>query len=167
MRTKTPVYGTVTNEPSFLERLFDGVGSEHLGLTLDTGNFYWFGHPLDDVYRLYEKFAPRAFHTHIKSIAYPEERRNVRRPMGWEYGKYASPIHQGDIDFRRVIGILEGGDEVSLYERSNAASILGYYVPPSGKVTAALEKAYAEADENLKNRLKRAVEQYRKRLTQD
>lgn len=100
-------HGTVTNDPSFLERLFDGVGSEHLGLTLDTGNFYWFGHPLDDVYRLYEKFAPRAFHTHIKSIAYPEERRNVRRPMGWEYGKYASPIHQGDIDFRRVIGILE------------------------------------------------------------
>ena len=26
--------------------------------------------------------------------------------MGWEYGKYNSPIYEGDIDFRRVLKLL-------------------------------------------------------------
>ena len=38
-------HGTITNDPQFLEKLFDGVGSDHLGLTLDTANFYWWGLP--------------------------------------------------------------------------------------------------------------------------
>jgi sugar phosphate isomerase/epimerase len=77
-----------------------------LGLTLDAMNFYWFGHPLNDLYDLYAKYASRTFHTHCKNLKYPEEKRNVRRPMGWEYAKYAAPIYEGDIDYRRVAGIL-------------------------------------------------------------
>ena len=61
--------------PSSSRALFDGVGSDRLGLTLDTGNFYWFGHPLSKLYELYERFAARAFHTHCKSISYPEDDR--------------------------------------------------------------------------------------------
>lgn len=99
-------HGRVTNDPQFLERLFDGVGSPRLGLTLDALNFYWFGHPLGDLYGIIEKFAPRAFHTHCKSARYPEDKRNTRRPVGWEYGKYAAPIYEGDIDYRRVAAIL-------------------------------------------------------------
>ncbi len=99
-------HGSVTNDPQFLERLFDAVDSPHLGLTLDTANFYWYGHPLDDLYKNFERFAPKVFHTHCKSIRYPEDKRNVRRPMGWEYNKYACPIYEGDIDFRRVAAIL-------------------------------------------------------------
>ncbi|MCL5268989.1 MAG: sugar phosphate isomerase/epimerase, partial [bacterium] len=38
-------HGNTTNNPAFLKPLFDRVGSDRLGLTLDTGNFYWFGHP--------------------------------------------------------------------------------------------------------------------------
>jgi len=99
-------HGNTTNDPDFLKALFDGVGSDRLGLTLDTGNFYWFGHPLSEVYRWYETFAPRVFHTHCKSIAYPEDQRERRRPMGWKYAEYHVPIYQGDIDFARVISIL-------------------------------------------------------------
>ncbi|MHB1036471.1 MAG: sugar phosphate isomerase/epimerase family protein [Pirellulales bacterium] len=99
-------HGNTTNDPEFLQPLFDGVGSNRLGLTLDTGNFYWFGHPLAKVYQLYETFAPRAFHTHCKSIRYPQAEREKQRPMGWKYGEYECPIDAGDLDFRRIIAIL-------------------------------------------------------------
>jgi sugar phosphate isomerase/epimerase len=100
-------HGTTTNDPAFLEPLFAGVGSPRLGLTLDTGNFYWFGHPLSKVYELYETFAPRVFHTHCKSIRYPAEDRQRQRPAGWKYVEYTCPIYEGDIEFRRVIAILK------------------------------------------------------------
>jgi sugar phosphate isomerase/epimerase len=99
-------HSTTTNDPTFLAALFEGVGSKRFGLTLDTGNFYWYGHPLSKVYGLYETFAPRVYHTHCKSIHYPEDERNKQRPMGWKYGEYASPVDQGDIDFARVVAIL-------------------------------------------------------------
>ena len=99
-------HSRVTNDPAFLDKLFDGVGSAQLGLTLDALNFYWFGHPLDQVYELCEKYAARVFHTHCKSLRYPAEKRNVRRPMGWEYAKYAAPIYDGDLDYRRITASL-------------------------------------------------------------
>ncbi|HEY5912848.1 MAG TPA: sugar phosphate isomerase/epimerase family protein [Verrucomicrobiae bacterium] len=99
-------HGKVTNNPEFLERLFEGVGSPKIGLTLDTANFYWYGHPLADLYGIYEKFAPRVVHTHCKSIKFPDDKKNVRRPMGWEYDKYNCPIYEGDLDFKRLTEIL-------------------------------------------------------------
>jgi len=99
-------HGGTTNDPEFLQRLFDRVGSNRLGLTLDTGNFYWYGHPLSNVYEICETFASRVFHTHCKSIKYPADQREKRRPMGWEYGKYTCPIDEGDVDYRRVASIL-------------------------------------------------------------
>lgn len=99
-------HGRTTNDPEFLEALFAGVGSPRLGLTLDTGNFYWYGHPLSKLYDLYAQFAPRVFHTHCKSIKYPADQRDTQRPMGWKYGEFNCPIDQGDIDFRRVVKIL-------------------------------------------------------------
>ena len=99
-------HGHTTNDPAFLKALFQRVGSERLGLTLDTGNFYWFGHPLSKVYELYETFAPRVFHTHCKSIRFPAEEREKQRPIGWKYVEYTCPIDEGDIDFARVVAIL-------------------------------------------------------------
>jgi sugar phosphate isomerase/epimerase len=99
-------HGNITNNPQFLEKLFAGVGSEKLGLTLDCANFYWWGHPVNDLYPIYEKFAPRVVHTHCKSIRYPEDKKNVRRDIGWEYGKYNCPIYEGDLDFKRIVKIL-------------------------------------------------------------
>jgi len=99
-------HGKITNDPEFLDKLFDAVGSPKLGLTLDFMNFYWFGHPLNELEGIFRKFAPRAFHTHCKNLRYPEDRRNVRRPMGWEYQKHAAPLYDGDIDYRRAAAIL-------------------------------------------------------------
>ena len=101
-------HGTTTNQVEFLERLFDAVGSDRLGLTLDVANFYWFGYPLDELYGIYARFAKRVFHTHCKSIRYPKEMQNTKRSMGWEYGKYNCPIYEGDIDFKMVLDILRG-----------------------------------------------------------
>lgn len=99
-------HGNTTNDPAFLKPLFEGVGSDRLGLTLDTGNFYWFGHPLSRVYEAFETFAPRVFHTHCKSINYPEAEREKQRPMGWKYEEYVVPIYEGNIDFARIVAIL-------------------------------------------------------------
>lgn len=99
-------HGNTTNDPQFLTPLFDGVGSNRLGLTLDTGNFYWFGHPLSKLYEIYETFAPRVVHVHAKNINYPASERERRRPMGWKYTEYNCPVYEGDIDFARVVKIL-------------------------------------------------------------
>jgi sugar phosphate isomerase/epimerase len=99
-------HGGTTNRPDFLRRLFDGIGSNRFGLTLDTANFYWFGHPLSRLYEIYREFAPAACHTHCKSIRYPESEREKQRERGWEYGKFCCPVYEGDIDFTRVATIL-------------------------------------------------------------
>jgi sugar phosphate isomerase/epimerase len=99
-------HGNTTNDPDFLQKLFDGVNSPYLGLTLDPANLYWFGHPLNDVYRICEKFADHAFHTHCKNIQYPKDKRNERRTIGWQYDKYTAPLYEGDIDYRRIAKIL-------------------------------------------------------------
>jgi sugar phosphate isomerase/epimerase len=95
-----------TNDPAFLGKLFEGVNSKHIGLTLDANNFYWFGWPLRDVYRYSETFAPRVVHTHCKSVSYPPSQRNVRRQPDKSYLQHSVPIYAGDIDYRRVAAIL-------------------------------------------------------------
>ncbi len=100
-------HGSLGNRPEFLQAVLESVGSPRLGLTLDTGNFYWFGHPLSKVYALMLQFAGAVKHTHIKNIAYPPELREQQRPIGYEYGKYVCPIPDGDIDHQVVIRILK------------------------------------------------------------
>lgn len=100
-------HGRQGNDPDFLDLVLDSVGSPRLGLTLDTGNFYWAGHPLDRVYEIIEHFAPRVKHTHCKNIAYPEELQQTRRELGWKYGEYVSPLPDGDIDHFKVARILK------------------------------------------------------------
>ena len=99
-------HGHTTNKLEFTEPFLDGVGSDRFGLTLDTGNFYWYGYPLSKLYEIYAKFAATACHTHTKSINYPDDKQNIQRPIGYEYGKYCCPIYEGDIDFQRVGKIL-------------------------------------------------------------
>lgn len=101
-------HGHITNDPAFLDRIFDGVGSPRLGLTLDTANFYWYGHPLERVYEIMSRFAARVRHTHIKNINYPADERNKQRAIGWEYGQYCCPLDEGNIDHARVARILQG-----------------------------------------------------------
>jgi sugar phosphate isomerase/epimerase len=100
-------HGSQGNDPAFLDGLIHRVNSRRLGMTLDVGNFYWSGKPLSEVYRILEHFAPLTKHTHIKNIAYPAEIRETQRALGYEYGKYVCPIPDGDLDMRRIVGILK------------------------------------------------------------
>jgi sugar phosphate isomerase/epimerase len=100
-------HGFQGNNPEFLDAMLAKVNSPRLGLTIDTGNFYWRGHPLSRVYEIIERFAPYCRHTHAKNIAYPPEKREIEREIGWEYGKYVSMMEDGDIDHRRVVQILK------------------------------------------------------------
>lgn len=129
-------HGGTTNDPEFLQALFDGAGSKRLGLTLDTANFYWFGHPLSKLYELYEQFAPRVYHTHCKNIKYPEAEREKKRPMGWQYDTYNCPLYEGDIDFSRVLKILRAAgyaNDLCIEDES-----LGKY--PAGEQSAILAR---------------------------
>lgn len=99
-------HGAVGNDPEFLDGIFERVDDPRLGMTLDTGNFYWSGLPLQELYGVIEHFAPRAKHTHIKSIAYPAEMREARRAIGFEYGRYCAPIDAGDLDIARIVRTL-------------------------------------------------------------
>lgn len=106
-------HGYQGNRPDFLDAVFATVGSPRLGLTIDTGNFYWYGWPLSRVYEIIEHFAPYCKHTHAKNIKYPAEMREAQREVGLEYGKYVSTMAEGDVDHRRVVAILKAAG----YER--------------------------------------------------
>ena len=100
-------HGFTSNREDFLDEVFKKIDSPRLGLTLDTGNFYWYGNPLSKTYELIEKFSSRVKATHCKNIKYPQELREKKREIGWEYGKYVSPIYEGDIDHAKVVKILK------------------------------------------------------------
>jgi sugar phosphate isomerase/epimerase len=99
-------HGPHGNDPGWMRAVVRRVGSPRLGLTLDLGNWYWYGHPLSALYGIYEEFAPLVKATHVKNIGYPEEIRETQRVIGFEYGKYCCPLEDGDIDMRRAIAIL-------------------------------------------------------------
>jgi len=100
-------HGRLANEREFLDKILQNVDSNRLGLTLDTGNFYWYGYPLSEIYEIMRCYAGKIKHTHVKNICYPVEKRETKREIGWEYGKFVSPIYQGDIDHQKVISILK------------------------------------------------------------
>ncbi|MDD5482511.1 MAG: sugar phosphate isomerase/epimerase [Kiritimatiellae bacterium] len=100
-------HGIQGNDPAFLKQVIERVGSGRLGVNMDTGNFYWYGFPLNEVYEILRSVAKYTKHTHVKNIRYPEETRQQKRANGWEYGKYVSPIYEGDIDHKQVVAILK------------------------------------------------------------
>lgn len=95
-------HGVLGNDPDFLDKVLNKVNSPRVGVTIDTANFYWFGHPLSKVHQIIKHFAPRVKHTHIKNINFPPEKREIQRELGWEYGTYASSLREGDIDMKWV-----------------------------------------------------------------
>jgi sugar phosphate isomerase/epimerase len=100
-------HGAQGNDPDWMRGVLEEVGHPRVGVTLDVGNWYWYGHPLSRLYEIYREFGPHVKATHVKNIRYPEDQREVQRPIGWEYGKYCCPLDEGDIDMRRVATILK------------------------------------------------------------
>ncbi len=100
-------HGFQGNNLAFLLNVFMLVGNDRLGSTMDVGNFYWRGYPLGEVYGILRVLSPHAKHTHVKTIHYPEDQREVMREAGWKYSEYACPLDEGDIDMAKVIGMLK------------------------------------------------------------
>lgn len=100
-------HGEYSNNPEFLQTVFSALKDSRVGVTLDSGNFYWYGFPLDKVYQLFTDLAPYTKHTHVKNISYPAEVRQERREIGYGYEKYVAPIYEGDIDHRRLVNCLK------------------------------------------------------------
>jgi sugar phosphate isomerase/epimerase len=99
-------HGRQGNDPEWMRGVISRVGSSRLGLTLDVGNWYWYGHPLSKVYEIYREFGALVKATHVKNIAYPVELRETQREIGYQYGKYCCPLDEGDLSMARVAGIL-------------------------------------------------------------
>lgn len=97
-------HGVIANKREFLRLLFQRIDDEHLGLTLDTGNFYWFGYPLSEVYEIVNEFASKVKHTHIKNAIAETNKREVFRGVG---EVRMAPLYQGDIDLKRVVRALK------------------------------------------------------------
>ena len=101
-------HGPHANDPGYVDAVLAALPDSRLGLTLDTGNFYWFGFRLEEVYELIEKYAPVAKHTHLKNINYPPDLASRNRPVGHEYGRYCCGVHEGNLDLGRVARSLRG-----------------------------------------------------------
>jgi len=99
-------HGFIGNKKEFIEGVIHAVNSERMRLTLDTGNFYWYGYPLNEVYEIIEHFAPYVSHTHLKNLSFSKERQKAMREPGEDWPNSAAPLYEGDIDHARVINIL-------------------------------------------------------------
>lgn len=99
-------HGQQGNNLAFLLNIIHDIGSDRIGMTLDTGNFYWRGYPRSEVYGILKVLAPHTRHTHLKNIRYPETIRETVRESGYEYMRYVSSLEEGDIDHHHVVSLL-------------------------------------------------------------
>jgi sugar phosphate isomerase/epimerase len=90
------------NRREVLEPILKSLPPNRVGLALDITNMYWYGFPVEQMYGLAETYAPYVRYVHAKNERYPDDKKNVQREPGWEYGKYATSVREGDIDFRRI-----------------------------------------------------------------
>ncbi len=100
-------HGVMGNKREFIHEVIDKVNSERLGLTLDTGNFYWFGYPLDEVYKIIEEFAYYVKHVHLKNLTFSPFEQGKKREPGYHWPDSAATIYKGDLDHQYIINILK------------------------------------------------------------
>lgn len=101
-------HGRLANDGVFLRNLIETVASPKLGMTIDTGNFYWAGHGPETVDRFIRLLAPYTLNVHVKDIVY-RTNQTVFVPAG-----------RGMVDLPRLFRLLEAhgyaGAIVSEYE---------------------------------------------------
>ena len=93
-------HGVISNNFDYLKRVLDATDPEIFGVTLDTGNFYWYGYPIDIVHKIIEEIADRVKHTHMKNAVAKNGRKNVKRNVG---EIVMAPLDKGDVDLEKVV----------------------------------------------------------------
>lgn len=63
-------HGRLINNGDQLCRLIGDVGSPILGMTIDTGNFVWAGHSIDETQRFFQKLIPLTVSVHVKDVVF-------------------------------------------------------------------------------------------------
>ncbi len=91
-------HGLTTNDGDRQLRIFEEVGSDHVGANMDVMNYRWFGHDLDTVYRFYELIAPYTFHLHMKD------------GFGSRENYECKSLGEGELDLHRAISALKDAD---------------------------------------------------------
>ena len=99
-------HGPQGNDEAWMRGVMAALPEARIGLTLDVGNWYWYGYPLSHVYDIYREFGSRVKHTHVKNINYPPEMQEKQREIGYKYGEYCCPLDEGNLDMARVVSIL-------------------------------------------------------------
>ncbi|RLG69272.1 hypothetical protein DRN93_00550 [archaeon] len=89
-------HGEATNDINILRRILVETDEDFLGVTLDTGNFFFHGESNRElIHEIYREVAGRVLHTHMK---------NVRVANG--NVKMAPLYEEGEVDFQYVIEVL-------------------------------------------------------------
>lgn len=88
-------HGRLTSDYELQLRILEEVGSEALGLNLDTGNYYRYGYPLSEVHKILDVLAEKAYHVHLKGAKASADRKEEWRK--YDEAKFV-PIPDGDID---------------------------------------------------------------------
>lgn len=105
-------HGRLANDGVFLRGIIETIASSQLGMTIDTGNFYWAGHSPERAWRFMGMLAPYTLNVHVKDVAYRESQ-VVFVPAG-----------RGIVDLPRLLDLLAGseydGPVVSEYEGEGA-----------------------------------------------
>lgn len=141
-------HGAWTNQPEVVDALLDQFGPCGLRLCLDTGNFYVTGqHPLSEVYRAMERFAPLVTTAHVKNGTYPPEVRETQRDSEqFPYSKHSVVIEKGDIDHTRVFETLKvAGYDGPLFYEDEAL----YRLPEETDKSAVMATTLAALKEDL------------------
>lgn len=101
-------HGRLANDGFFLRGVIETVGSPRLGMTIDTGNFYWAGHSPERVAGFLRLLAPYTFNVHVKDVIY-RDGQVVFVPAG-----------RGIVELPRLFDLLAGngydGPVISEYE---------------------------------------------------
>lgn len=75
-------HGYLVNDASTLVKIIENVASENLKITLDTGNFCWAGHSLQDTYNYFKILAPYVVNVHLKDFIFTEKNKVKFVPLG-------------------------------------------------------------------------------------
>ena len=112
-------HGRLMNNGDALKALVDDIGNPLVGITLDTGNFCWAGHPIATAQRFFEQLVPLTINVHVKD-------------GGFRNGEWTLiPAGRGDLDIPGLLHALA----VSGYR----GPILSEYEGQADFVTSTLE----------------------------
>lgn len=92
-------HGRITNNYELELKLLETIGSESFKLNVDTGNYYWYGYPLNQVCEILDELAEHAIHTHMKNGT--SAKKDERREPGNDFEM--KPLEEGDIPLEAFV----------------------------------------------------------------